>query len=196
MVQKATAKRGRPPKFDRDAVISAAIAAFFEKGYENTTLGDLETATGVDRSTLYNSFDGKAGLYELATSAYLENAETWLFEPLHHGDRAGYDDLLDFLARLRLGLTSPEAIPGCLIVNDMAARTAPEAAARYRQRVESGLLAALERAADAEAATRASLLTASVIGVNLVSKVTADPGEIGRSVDAMISTVEGWQAAA
>ena len=196
MVQKAAAKRGRPPKFDREVVISAAIGAFFEKGYENTTLADLETATGVDRSTLYNSFDGKAGLYALATTTYLENAELWLFEPLHHGDREGYGDLLEFLARLRLGLTSPEAIPGCLIVNDMAAQTAPDAAAHYRQRIEGGLVAALERAADPTAAERASLLTASILGVNLVSKMTADPDEIGRHIDAMIATVEGWQAAA
>lgn len=196
MVQKAAAKRGRPPKFDRDAVVSAAITAFFEQGYENTTLADLEAATGVDRSTLYNSFDGKAGLYALATTAYLENAELWLFEPLHHGDREGYGDLLEFLSRLRLGLTSPEAIPGCLIVNDMAAQTAPEAAAHYRQRIEGGLRLALERADDADANERASLLTASILGVNLVSKMTADPDEIARHVDAVVSTVEGWQAAA
>lgn len=176
-------------------MVSAAIGAFFAKGYENTTLADLEAATGVDRSTLYNSFDGKAGLYALATTAYLENAEMWLFEPLHHGDRPGYGDLLEFLARLRLGLTSPEAIPGCLIVNDMAAQTAPEAAARYRQRIEEGLVAALDRAGDPEPAERASLLTASILGVNLVSKMTADPNEIARHIDAMIASVDGWAAA-
>lgn len=195
MVQKAAAKRGRPPKFDREAVISAAIGAFFEKGYENTTLADLESATGVDRSTLYNSFDGKGGLYDLATTTYLENAETWLFEPLHHGDRAAYGDLLEFLSRLRLGMTSPEAIPGCLIVNDMAAQTAPDAAARYRARIEDGLRAALGRAGDTRAEERASLLTASILGINLVSKMTADAAEIARHIDALGATIDGWAAA-
>lgn len=82
------------------------------------------------------------------------------------------------------------------IVNDMAAQTAPEAAAHYRQRIESGLRLALERASDTQATERASLLTASILGVNLVSKMTADPDEIGRHIDAMISTAEGWQATA
>ncbi|MCP4960035.1 MAG: TetR/AcrR family transcriptional regulator, partial [Actinomycetia bacterium] len=84
VVQK-TARRGRPPKFDHNAVVDAAIGAFFRSGFEATTLADLEHATGVDRSTLYNSFGGKQGLYELATTAYLERAETSLFEPLANG---------------------------------------------------------------------------------------------------------------
>ena len=54
---------GRPPEFDRDAVLTAAVFAFWAGGYEGTTVSDLEAATGVDRSTLYSDmlmrmFDG------------------------------------------------------------------------------------------------------------------------------------------
>ncbi|MGI9605748.1 MAG: TetR/AcrR family transcriptional regulator [Acidimicrobiales bacterium] len=194
MVQK-TARRGRPPKFDRDEVIAAAIGAFFHSGYEATTLGDLEEATGVDRSTLYNSFGGKQGLYDLATTSYIERGEASLFEPLTGGSGDGYADVLEFLGRLRSGLTSPEAIPGCLIVNDMAAGAAPEVATRYRTKLETGLAAALTRAGHPTPEAQADVLAAAVIGVNLVSKMTADPTVIGRHVDAMISTVTDWQNA-
>ena len=138
MVQKA-ARRGRPPKFDRDAVVGAAIEAFYRSGYEETTLADLEAATGVDRSTLYNSFGGKAGLYASATGRYLEVAEASLFDPLLTGTDDGYADIVDFIANLRIGMTSADAVPGCLIVNDMAAGADLAAAQRYRSMLEEGL---------------------------------------------------------
>lgn len=203
MVQKTSAtskKRGRPAKFDREQVVLSAIGAFFDKGYEATTLGDLEAATGVDRSTLYNSFGGKAGIYSSATSAYLAMAETGLFGPLlDGGDDStgdGYDDILEFLARLRLGLTTATT-PGCLIVNDMAAGVDPAAAVRYRTMMEEGLGRALSRTGDEDVdrrQQRAGLLAASVLGVNLVSKATGDNAEIGRHVDAMEHEVRRWQA--
>lgn len=190
-------KRGRPPKFDHDEVVAAAIGAFFKNGFDNTTLADLEVATGVDRSTLYNSFGGKAGLYESATSRYLALAEIGLFAPLLNGTDDGYADILDFLAKLRSGLTSAGAVPGCLIVNDMAAGADPAAAARYRSMLEDGLRTALERTGDPDGerrSHRARLLTASVIGINLVSKATGDANEIGPLIDALTDLVTGWAA--
>lgn len=200
MKQKASSeakKRGRPPKFDEDYVIAAAIGAFFQKGFEATTLAELEQATGVDRSTLYNSFGGKAGLYATATDTYLSIAEASLFDPLLTGSSDGYADIHDFLANLRLGLTAPDAIPGCLIVNDMAAGADPEAAQRYRGILEEGLRLALARTGDPDAARRshrAGLLATSVLGVNLVSKLTADAVEIARLIDAMVDEVRHWQS--
>ncbi|MEM9651341.1 MAG: TetR/AcrR family transcriptional regulator [Actinomycetota bacterium] len=190
-----TKKRGRPPKFDHDQVVEAAIGAFFRKGFEATTLDDLEASTGVDRSTLYNSFGGKAGLYRSAIGTYLSLAETGLFHPLLVGTDDGYADILEFLVNLRTGLISPDAIPGCLIVNDMAAGTDPGAAARYRTMLEDGLRAALARAGDPDPerrSHRARLVTTSVIGINLVSKATGDPDEIGVHVDALVDLVSDW----
>lgn len=206
MVQKASVDqeksssrgRGRPPKFDEQHVVESAIWAFFENGFDGTTLGDIEDATGVDRSTLYNSFGGKKGLYTSATRKYLDFAEAGLFEPLLHGGDDGFADLLDFLGRLRSGLTSETAIPGCLIVNDMATGSDPEAAQRYRDLLEEGLRRALMRAGDSDPerrAARAGLLSTSVLGVNLVSKITrGDTNEIDRLIVAMIDEVERWQA--
>lgn len=199
MVQKASPeakKRGRPPKFDEDHVIAAAIGAFFHKGFEATTLADLEQATGVDRSTLYNSFGGKAGLYRSATNTYLSIAEASLFDPLLIGTDDGYADILDFLANLRNGLTSADAIPGCLIVNDMAAGADPGAAQRYRAMLEQGLRRALARTGDQDGkrrSRRTGLLSMSVLGVNLVSKATGDPAEIARLVDAIADEVRRWR---
>ena len=178
-------------------MIESAIWAFFEKGLDGTTLGDLEEATGVDRSTLYNSFGGKKGLYLSATGKYLDFAEAGLFEPLLVGTDDGFADIFEFLGRLRSGLTSATAIPGCLIVNDMASGADPGAANRYREMLTTGLERALTRAGDTAAERRthrANLLSASVLGVNLVSKLTAsDNTEIERLIDAMVDEVTCWQ---
>ncbi|MGI9614622.1 MAG: TetR/AcrR family transcriptional regulator [Acidimicrobiales bacterium] len=176
-------------------MVEEAIGAFFRKGFEATTLADLEAATGVDRSTLYNSFGGKTGLYESATDTYLSLAEAGLFAPLLVGTSDGYADIGDFLTNLRTGLTSADAIPGCLIVNDMAAGADPVAAARYRTMLENGLLAALARTGeldDEQRSHRAGLLATAVVGVNLVAKATGDANEIGRLIDALTDLVAGW----
>ncbi len=202
MVQKASSEsktRGRPAKFDRDEVVGGAINAFFAKGYEATTLADLEASTGVDRSTLYNSFGGKAGIYASATSTYLAMAEQGLFAPLLEGtpgpDGDGYDHIIEFLSRLKAGLTTA-TIPGCMIVNDMAAGVDPGAASRYRELLEDGLRRALGRTSDLDTARlehRVDLLSAAVLGVNLVSKATGDAELISRQVDALDQEVRRWQ---
>lgn len=199
MVQKTTGSskaQGRPPKFDREAVIAAAIDAFWEGGLQGTTLPQLEAATGVDRSTLYNSFGGKTGLYELATATYLERAETWLFAPLLEGSNDGVADIVEFLERLKTGLTSAEAQPGCLIVNDMAASPDKRPAEHYQQLLESGLRTALARSSDQQTPTtehRVGLITSAVIGINLMSKSGRSADDLGRLIDSVITQVRDWR---
>jgi len=200
MVQKAsqkTRKMGRPQKFDETSVVDAAVIAFWRKGFDATTLGDLEEATGVDRSTLYNSFGGKSGLYERATDMYLTGAEQGLFAPLFDGTGDGLDDIAEVLRRLRHGLTNPDMPPGCLIVNDMALGPNEEPAARYRQLLEAGLRHALSRCDsfdEAEVERRTQLLASSIIGANIVSKTSGgNAEELGRLINAIAAEVESWR---
>lgn len=92
--------------------MAAVIIAFWVKGVEATTLSDLEAATGVDRSSIYNSFGGKEGLCRSATSAYVESAEEVLFEPLYKGT-AGIADLIEFLDRIAANLGAGTNPQGC-----------------------------------------------------------------------------------
>ena len=77
----------------------------------------------------------------------------------------------------------------------MAAGADPGAAARYRLMLENGVRTALARNGDANEerrSHRAGLITTSVIGINLVSKVTGDSNEIARLIDALTDLVSGW----
>lgn len=207
MVEKASKtreparRRGRPPAFDAEEVVEAAVGAFFADGFHGTSLADLEAATGQDRSTLYNSFGGKSGLYHQATARYVDAAAVGLFGPLSDENQA--DDALEavvaFFERIRSGLTAGDVSPGCLIVNDMAAASDPPAAQRYRDLLEDGLRAALERAAEAGAISetsvenRVALLSAAVIGINLISRHTGDNDQVHRMIDGAIAELETWR---
>lgn len=43
---------GRPREFDEDVVLEAAMEAFWQGGYETTSLADLMTATGLQKGSL------------------------------------------------------------------------------------------------------------------------------------------------
>jgi TetR/AcrR family transcriptional repressor of nem operon len=64
---------GRPRQFDIDQVLDAAMAAFWAKGYEATSLSDLMTATGLHKGSLYQAFGDKHSLFVQALKRYLQS---------------------------------------------------------------------------------------------------------------------------
>ena len=52
----------RPREFDEDYVLDQALHVFWDKGYDSTSLADLQEATGLTKSSLYKAFESKEGL--------------------------------------------------------------------------------------------------------------------------------------
>lgn len=188
---------GRPPEFDREAVLTAAVFAFWSGGFEATTVSDLETATGVDRSTLYKSFGGKTGLYHSAAATYVAMASEQLFSALHDG-AAGLDDIVEFLDRLQASYRSG-APRGCLIVNDMASVPEHDSTRQYLDRLQQGFRKALRRASDAGeidaevVEPRTKLLTAALMGVNVAHRNSGDGEAAHALIDAIRDDVATWR---
>jgi AcrR family transcriptional regulator len=93
----------------RLAFLQAANAAFLEKGYANTTLGDIIAKSGGSRQTLYTLFGGKQGLFEAIVAEL--NAE--IFRPLRAEgqlDRAPEDVLAEVGIRFLRTVLTPEAL--------------------------------------------------------------------------------------
>jgi TetR/AcrR family transcriptional repressor of nem operon len=63
---------GRPQEFDTQVAIDAAMAVFWERGLHRTSVDDILAASGLARSSLYNSFGGKQELFEAAVERYVE----------------------------------------------------------------------------------------------------------------------------
>ena len=76
---------GRKKNFSRESVLDKTIQVFWELGYADTSLQDLEKATGVNKSGLYSEFTGKEDLYLASLIQYLAGVQRqdWLTaEPL------------------------------------------------------------------------------------------------------------------
>lgn len=54
---------GRIKLYDRDALLNAAMLVFWQRGYADTSLQQLERATGVNKSGLYAEFHDKEDLF-------------------------------------------------------------------------------------------------------------------------------------
>jgi AcrR family transcriptional regulator len=72
LVQNDKAPRGRPRQFDPDAVLVRARDAFWQAGYQATSLDRLSAATGLKRPSLYGAFGDKQALYVTLLRTYRE----------------------------------------------------------------------------------------------------------------------------
>ena len=61
---------GRPRSFDRDVALEQAMRLFWEKGYDETSIGDLTAAMGIAAPSLYAAFGDKRALFEEAVELY------------------------------------------------------------------------------------------------------------------------------
>lgn len=63
---------GRPREFDEDAVLEAAMGAFWSKGYEATSMADLCCCTGLHKGSLYQTFGDKHELFMRSLKRYAD----------------------------------------------------------------------------------------------------------------------------
>ena len=188
---------GRPPEFDSREVVSGAVTVFWRNGYDATSLAELEDELGVNRSTLYASFDGKAGLYRAAVASYIDTMEARLVAPLHSGT-AGVDDLVAFVERLHAVLTDPTQPDGCLIVNAMGSGNPPEEMTRYLDHLRAGFHATLRRAVELGEITddsrgdKASSILTSAIGLNVAAKAGIVGPDLEQLIDGVRAVIESW----
>lgn len=62
--------RGRPRSFDRETALEKAIMAFWEHGYEATSVSDLTRVMGIGAPSLYAAFGDKQALFAEVVSEY------------------------------------------------------------------------------------------------------------------------------
>ncbi|MGB3455696.1 MAG: TetR/AcrR family transcriptional regulator [Litorimonas sp.] len=67
---KPGARRGRPALFDPDRVVEQIADLFWARGYDGVSMSDITAATGLSKSSLYNSFGGKDALFAAALKRY------------------------------------------------------------------------------------------------------------------------------
>lgn len=69
---------GRPRTFEIDAALEAATQAFWEKGYEATSMADLMAVTGLGKGSIYKAWADKRALFQAVLRRYLDRGYTRL----------------------------------------------------------------------------------------------------------------------
>lgn len=188
MSKRTAAAPGRPLQFSPDSVVDEAMGVFWQHGFENTSMDDLQAATGLSRSSLYNTFGSKRALFERAMDRYSQERSAPCIASLHDGS-GGLEDIDAFLTALVRAVCKPASRRGCFMVNAAVEfGTADSAVARtsaaYFSRVQAAFATALRRAArlgqiDAKKVPgRARLLLAIAMGINVQARAGASKRDL------------------
>src|ERR1700752_1928696 len=104
---------GRPKSFSREEVLEKAMPVFWTHGFSDTSLQDLERATGVNKSGLYMEFRDKEDLFVACLRHYLKSQEK---RGLLTKEPLGWKNVETFLKNGPLNKGEQQ---GCLSVNSM-----------------------------------------------------------------------------
>jgi len=109
----------RPRAFEPEEAVRQALLVFWHKGYDATSLSDIEAATGVARMSLYNVFGDKDGLFQAALERYIQSSRRLYEKYLRDGGLAELETLI--AAHTKPQRLGEAATWGCLMVNTITA---------------------------------------------------------------------------
>ncbi len=105
--------------FDKTKVLEAASNIFRQKGYNGTSIDDVLVATGLSRSSLYDTFQDKHNLYLQSLEFYKESHEQ-ILDALDNKNLNGFQKIETlFKGVVNHLITNPDD-NGCLMVNAAA----------------------------------------------------------------------------
>ena len=106
-------------QFNKEKVLEVASTIFHQKGYNGTSIDEILKATGLSRSSLYDSFKDKHNLY-LQSLEFYKNAEKDGYENVNQKKLNGLQKI-EFLFKEAINhLISHPDDNGCLMVNAAA----------------------------------------------------------------------------
>ena len=106
----------REAVFNKDQVIEKAKNVFWLKGYNATSMQDLVDATGLNRSSIYNSFGNKMNLFQLTLSKYQKEGSGF-FEVLISSKLNGLETVSSvFETTLKMMINDSDR-KGCMFIN-------------------------------------------------------------------------------
>lgn len=132
-VRPVSKPRGRPRSFDRETALEKAILAFWEHGYEATSVSDLTRVMDIGAPSLYAAFGDKRSLFEEVVREYGVRYGSF-------GERALAEEPTARAAVARMlregaaEYTAPGRPHGCLVVHAATNCSTPEVEESLRER--------------------------------------------------------------
>jgi TetR/AcrR family transcriptional repressor of nem operon len=197
--------QGRPRTFDRDAVLETLVQLFWEKGFEATSMADIVEASGLNKSSLYNTFGSKDLLFHEALNRYVDNRTLALVSVLSDGTE-GLADIHRLFDIVWLEMVSSDDHRGCLAVNsstELGRRDDGVVAVgqRFRSAMRAALADAFARAAllgeikPELVDSYANIMVSMMLGLAVLVRSGADHDEVRSQLDAARVMLDGWRLA-
>jgi AcrR family transcriptional regulator len=135
-----TRPRGRPRSFDRETALEKALLAFWEHGYEATSVSDLTRVMDIGAPSLYSAFGDKRSLFEEVVRVYGTRYGSFAERALTEEPtaRAAVERTLREAAT---AYTEPGHPHGCLVVHAAANCSNPEVEKSLRDRRNANIAA-------------------------------------------------------
>ena len=186
----------RPREFDEDRVLESALEVFRAKGFDGTTLSELEQATGLGRGSLYGAFGDKRALFLKVLGRYLTSSLDERLAVLHLPG-SGRDAIIALFRGIARDASCDRERKGCLVTNcsvELADRDPDLAcqAARGFDRFEQAFATAIrvgqsrgEIAVGRDPVRLARFLTIAMEGMLVLARVRPDPAWLDDAVAAV-----------
>lgn len=195
--------RGRPREFDQDEVLDSLLEVFWTQGFEATSIADLVEATGLNKSSLYNCFGSKEGLFAAAVERYIDMRSATLVSLADDGTQ-GLDGILALLDMQESQVAGDRGHMGCLVVNTatelgLKDEAFAEMARRFRSELRSAIATMFGKAEEmgeigaGRSATYTEILVAFAMSLGVITRGGATADELAAQFSAMRDLVETWR---
>ncbi|MEV0976017.1 TetR/AcrR family transcriptional regulator [Streptomyces sp. NPDC049915] len=136
--------RGRPRAFDRATALEKAVMAFWERGYEATSVSDLTRVMGIGAPSLYAAFGDKRALFEEVVQVYGATHGSFARRALEEEPTAEAA-VARLLREAAAEFTGPGHPHGCLVIHAATNCSTPEVEEALRRQREANVLAIEDR---------------------------------------------------
>ncbi|MGO2751609.1 MAG: TetR/AcrR family transcriptional regulator [Pseudoclavibacter sp.] len=168
----------RTTSFAREDAIAGARTLFWRRGYDSSSTSDIEAATGLSRSSIYNTFGSKRGLFDAAVQSYLDEVVHPLLAPLLT-DPVPASALDDYLTRLSTAVLEQgrrDDVRGCLLLATASSSLSEDPSIRasitdYRSTLEHAITRGTRTLGHPP--QMGTLVTAAVVGALTIARVDA-----------------------
>lgn len=190
----------RTKQYDREETLEKSFRVFWRKGFEGTSISDIEKATGLNTFSMYREFASKEGLFEAAMDSYYHSVLMKMVSRLKQ--KPGLDAIRDFFDAFPT-IVSSKGYTGCLFMNTLAEknlvkgkviRKVADFCSELSSLLERSILAAQESGevdSRKDAKTLANYLVCMIQGLTLYGRVGVDKKMVKGMLDTALTAIEG-----
>ena len=191
----------RKKEFDKEDVLTKAMYAFLQNGYEATSMQTLVSTMGINRGSLYDTFGDKRSLFLAAIAHYEETVVKNTIASLITPD-AGKQTIIDLFRGIVVSMAKEEKCYGCLITNTAVELCPHDAEANkqidtYFGQISRAFKHALKLAqakgeidSQTDLDSLANYLTSNLQGLRVMGKVNHDFQTLNGIVDVILSVLD------